>query len=395
MWVEIKDNIQRIMLDLYDILGVRFDPYKFIQRNYLDFDDNKEGEILFLLTEDSERGRSPMTPHNTEVDLVQKPRLADKIANQYGIRWTHMVDIGSGLLLLKWASETSQSEEWKRVYLNRIETIVNSYKNGHDIQLHLHSYNIPYSPDFRWRHNPKNNSIYFEPSNYILYSDHYRTYRGWASSYKDFGDKGRAFTRVGSLIHGKNILEGMLKPYFPEYRTIFFRAGGYDFGDNKEEVIESFEALSEAQFLAGSNLTKGSLHPSRRRTYEFSAAVDKNVFEVGIKPESVILEILPTAPPILFGFSWRNISPLDHPKVICEICQSLIDKQGKVKPGIHIILENFHIHTINIDKDNWDTIDPCIGDWKNLEYHFKYLKEHCNNKMSSVTVTQALNRLMR
>ena len=57
---------------MYDIFGLRFNPYRFLKISYPVIDNGKEGEILFVLTEDSERAKNPMNPYDVEVRVNPK-----------------------------------------------------------------------------------------------------------------------------------------------------------------------------------------------------------------------------------------------------------------------------------------------------------------------------------
>ncbi len=86
---------------------------------------NEEGRILFVLTEDLEQtGDFPhqdetpdildFDPYEIEIDLVKKISFADDIASEYGVKWSHMPDIGSTFLRLKWIDINSLQKDIKR-----------------------------------------------------------------------------------------------------------------------------------------------------------------------------------------------------------------------------------------------------------------------------------------
>lgn len=378
----IKDGLKRCIVSLADMFGLRFNPNRFLPVTYLKYDAEKEGKIFFVLTEDNEQpkgdGReSALSPSKIEECLVYKLQLADEIANQYGVKWTHFMDIGSGLLLLKWAAEVSNNEEWIALYEKRKQALIQSYAKGNDIQLHIHSYHVPSSPNFRWQYDPIRNIIYQPP---LLKSKKIkkRTFGGWAIQ----GNK--IESRINSLTLGKKALEELFEQYIPEYKVVCFRAGGWDIGDNEIELRESFSALAKEGILLDSSLTKGAISQARwlsdyGLTFEVGAPIDKNIYKI-----DGIFELFPTQPRNLCWTSMQYISPLDNPAMVQDIYKGLLNKDGTIKPGFHFIVEMFHIHNI---KNNSD-------DFKQLDYHFKYLKERCP-KMKYLTGSEVVSNLIQ
>jgi hypothetical protein len=401
VWLKIlKDSLKRIVIYLSDLFGWRFNPERLFQITYLEYTGTQEGRIIFILTEDNEipkgilYGSSILSPYELEVTLVHKLQVCGKIANRYGIKWTHFVDIGSGILLLKWANEVSGNNDWLGIYDIRRDALRRSYECGNDIQLHIHSYNIPYSPDFRWMYDESQNVIYRHKRKKKYRR---RTFGGWASQYKEIGTEGDIFTRVGSLIYGKKVLKELLIDKFPEYKVVCFRAGGWDIGDNKEELRKSFVALIKAGIYMDSSITKGAISKVRwltdyGMTFELGAPVDKNVYRINVQEYiGNIWEVLPVEPNGLVGTIPRYITPLDNPEWIKNIYDSLIDKNGIIKPGIHVIVEMFHIHNIK-GYPEWDNLDERNGELAKLDAHFRYLQKMCP-KMEYMTITELYNLL--
>jgi hypothetical protein len=393
----VKDNIKIVWIFLSDIFGWRFNPEKILPIIYLHKKDEKEGRIFFLLTEDNEIPKgviyenSVLTPYEMEITLIRKMELSDKIANKYGVKWTHFVDIGSSLLLLKWAAEISNNDEWIKLYKMRKQILINAYKGGNDIQLHIHSYNIPGSPDFRWEYDYVRNVIYRQKKDK---KNRGRTFGGWARQYKEKGNSQEPFTRHGSLECGKKILEEILMPYFPDYKVTCFRAGGWDIGNSEAELKKSFLSLSEAGIMIDSSITKGSISKARwltdyGMTFEVGAKINKNVYQVILQDREMsnVFELLPTQPIALLGTSSGYITPLDDPGMVENIYNRLLDKNGKIKQGLHFIVEMFHIHNIAGDK-TWDDIVEESRDFRKIEDHFRYLIEHCP-KIEYLTMTDA------
>ena len=199
------------------------------------------------------------------------------------------------------------------------DALINSYENDNDIQLHIHSYNIPGSANFRWKYDIKTNTIYFDESMrgsvYSVKGEppelHGATSYN-AKSYKTQGGKEELLTKEGCLTFGKGALKTYSNLAFLNIKPSFFRAGGYDFGNNKKEIMESFNALASVGFLADSDISKGSWSSYKRHTFEFGFPIDKNAYYVDTVAGRPILEILPTTFPLLAGSSSTNIS---RPKI--------------------------------------------------------------------------------
>lgn len=393
-----KKNISHSEGGLYEVFESKSSNLRIVDLN------EEEGMILFVITEDHETGETSnchldntpdswdISAYEAKVDLVDKGYLADRIANKYGIKWTHMIDVGSCILTPKYAKEFSGNESWNETYNEVINYLIWSYKNGNDIQLHMHCNSIPDSPNFGYYYDNATDELIWNKS--IKETKYPSTrYNSWANVYTKLGDEKNPYTRVGSLIRGKSILESILKPYNPDYRVVFFRAGQWDFGDNKDDIKKSFIALGMAGFLGDSSLSSGTYY---KQGFRFGSPVGKNVFLVKIKDENktdIVFEILPTVDETAFGYSPYPITPLKDPKLVKNIYESLIDGKERVKPGIHIIMEMYHIGTTNSGTPYWDSSDLNIGDWKKMDYHFKYISKECP-KIKFVTISEALDILI-
>ncbi len=153
--------------------------------------------------------------------------------------------------------------------------------------------------------------------------------------------------------------------------------------------------------MIDSSITKGSISKARwltdyGMTFEVGARVDRNAYQVMIQRDSKetrdVFELLPTQPITLLGTSSGYITPLDDPGIVENIYKRLLNKNGKIKPGLHFIVEMFHIHNI-VGDETWDNLVEGRGDMGRMEDHFRYLTEHCP-KIECLTMTDAARLVM-
>lgn len=358
----------------------------------------EEGRILFVITEDNEQNsdnfHSDDTPHiqdldpyELRIDLIDKLIFADELADKYGIKWSHIIDIGSTHLRLQWLQNLNISKEWDNIWADRKSAIKKALESGHDIQLHIHAYNIPDNYLFIQYFNPSVNRIEFTENK----DNHINSPRrggAWASNFKNQGDYYITDSRIGSLFRGINLLENDYQENIANYRTIFFRAGEYDFGE-KNEMSKSILALRKNKILANSDAFSGTRF---HRSFKFFRRVGNNVYFSkfdNIREESKsfldigILEIVPV--PKKNGHDY--IMPIDdwqHIKYNYDQCFT----GDKVKNDIFILMEMFHLNNINW-RDKWDALDDNFGEWLKMNNHFKNIKTNLP-KMEFVTISEAI-----
>jgi len=360
---------------------------------------NDEGRVLFVLTEDHEQGGDfPHTddtpdiidkdPYEINIDLVQKGLVADSIASKYGIKWSHIVDIGSSFLNLQWIQNEKHGGQWDNVLDDTTYWMKKAISDGHDIQLHIHAYNIPDNKLFRQYYDSDNNKIMFKDNIYRV-DDDQGAHGAWAENYTNVGSYLDPQSRVGSIFRGIKILEEELHEIDPFYRTIFFRAGEYEFGSSETTISKSVYSLQKNKILCGSDSIEGSPFT---RDFKFFNRIGDNVYFS--KPDDIhekattlidigLLEILPVPKSNANNYitptdDWKNV------KYNYELCF----ENGKIKNDIYIIMEMYHLNNVNW-ANGWDRIDLEFGDWKKIDDHFKYIKKNCP-KMEFVTISEAI-----
>ncbi|WP_199482740.1 hypothetical protein [Vibrio owensii] len=119
-------------------------------------------------------------------------------------------------------------------------------KSGHDIQLHLHP---------QWYRAKQVGSSWQLNFNWWRFS---------ALPYESADDSMPG--KKNLLLHGKSYLESLLKPIYPNYECIAFRAGGYNLGFEDS----TFRALSECGFTVESSLCPGYYSNSKLSQYNYT-----------------------------------------------------------------------------------------------------------------------------
>lgn len=198
------------------------------------------------------------------------------IANQYGVKLTFFFEV-----IEYWKLK----EEWENgnkmgYEKNPIEAMENqirdAYRQGHDIQLHLH----PQWVDARW-----------ESGKWIVNLDKWRL----------GGYDGTGENSIENLFkRGKQTLEEMLKPVNPKYECIAMRAGGYNIQPS-EEIVKAMKATG---IKVDSSIYPGGKETGILSNYDYSKIDPKKGFwHVGNQLEetgdSQIMEIPIVAFPMI------------------------------------------------------------------------------------------------
>jgi len=358
--------------------------------------DKREGKILFVLTEDLECGEGPhmddSSPHRSdlsveeiEVDLMKKGILADKIANSNGIKWSHIVDVGSSYLMLKWLSEVSEDPRWRMTWEGIKKYLTMTVASGNDVQLHIHSYNIPGSPNFTQRYDRETNQSVSYPSTYNGPSG------AWAGFYTDLGYFDNDMSRVGSLFRGVRLCERLLHVDFPSYRVLFFRAGEWEFGETEEEMQKSIIALRKNKIFAGSNAYEGNLG---QKNFSFRRRIGENIYFTTFnnirKPARSLLDVgILEMLPVTELHHYSHTRPIDDPVSIRIAYDLCLDSDRSIRTGVHVLMEMYHINRINFGDTKWNSLDSNYGDWMRIRRHLANVASYAI-KAKFATVSEAI-----
>lgn len=362
-------------------------------------DPVEEGRIVFVITEDLEvtsdsnhqdetPDRHDLTPRELHVDLIEKLKLADNIGNSKGFEWSHIVDVESTFERLKWLTENTLNDDWSDLEAEYLDNVKKSKINGNDFQLHTHSYNNPYNENSRQVLSDDADELLFDENIPRLLTSE-DNYGSWANHFSELGTFFNPYSRTGSVFKGIKLLEEKLTPVDPNYRTIFFRAGEYDFGSDKESILKSILALKLNKILCDSDAIYGNPF---NRDFKFFRKIGSNVYfttrrDIRKRATSLndigILEMIPV--PQKHGKDY--IRPIDDYQHV-EFNYNLCLQNGKIKPGIHIIMEMFHLNNINADHD-WDNLHKEYGDWAKITKHLELIRTKLPN-LEFMTISDAV-----
>ncbi len=362
----------------------------------------EEGRILFVVTEDhelmsalphresSKTGPPPdptMRYKDMHVALIAKGILADEIARETGVRWSHFMDIGSSILRLQWLHDGGAQGDTRKLWPEMKSFMDGAIRAGHDLQLHIHAYNVPGNRLFRGLHDRRNDTVGFI-DNIARIPNGRGTYGSWSENFPSLGNFLDVDSRSGSIFRGVRLLESEAREADPGYRVTFFRAGEYEFGFDRHSRRMSILAMKRNGILAGSNAYDGTLY---RRDFRFHRPIGSNVYftsnddhrEEADSLENVgILEMLPVPQKSRKDYirpvdDWRDV------KYNYDLCLS----GGRVKSGVFVLMEMFHLHNVNTGRE-WDRLERDSGDWKRIASHFAGVKASCP-KMEFVTASDA------
>jgi tetratricopeptide (TPR) repeat protein len=347
--------------------------------------DPKPGRAFFVLTNDHEpqihRERiepnrtCPVLPEEATADLVTKGRVARNLAEKYGLRWTLMLDAGTAIGLPKWAGDRSSS--WKHLYREASEFYLDSFRQGHDCQIHLHLKAVPESRSFCYQ---------FDETKDVLSLDLRaveRRFQGskvnsWANVTPSYGRPRGINSRVGSLSYASGALEMAFSTAVDPYRPVLFRAGQWDMGRSTAEREKSVMALRECGILADSSVAEG--YDCYERPFQFGLAPSQaTYFTFRNNPEkrarSLVDAGILQAVPILLPQGSHAVTPRDDPRPVIRAYRSFL-RGSRVAPGRHLIMEIEHFGDIPTEHEA-----SCSrlgnGSWNSMDHHLSVVRSQC------------------
>jgi len=360
--------------------------------------DSAEGKIYWVLTNDHEPrphqaevqadGKLIMRPERFERDLIQKSELAIRLAEKYGIKWSHLLDAGGAVSLLQWSG--SQHDAWDQLWNKARVHYRDAFARGHDCQLHLHLSAMPESDFFSYGYDREAEKVFFDSQRRNAVTPGARV-RSWANLTLNYGRKRSVRSRTGSLAHAKRKVSAVLEKDFPAYRPVVFRSGQWDMGATVAEREKSILALRENGILADSSATEG--YDCYEKPFRFGAPPLRAVyFTYRNNPErqarslvdAGMLEVVP----ITLPQGRHAMTPRDDPKAVVEAYRGF-SNNGRVKPGRHMIMEIEHLTTVK-DTLNGESGRETNGDWKSMERHFATVRRECP-RMEGIGATEAIH----
>jgi hypothetical protein len=253
--------------------------------------DRTPGRILYVLTEDCEtfdggeatgdygalralgNANGFMDPEEYRIQMIEKPRALNRIAERHGARWTHFWTT-TQLAAARWACSQSKTGAWERVVAG-LEESVREGARRHEYAPHIH---FDFQPDSALPPQPR--LQYDEATDGLLPREYYHRaanpghrFHGWDGArkgiayVKEEGNLARPDTKTGSLRAAVRALARLAPGSAPALVT---RTGACDFGASAEDLDVSFRALEANGLLANADagLYEGlGAHPGGRQVY--------------------------------------------------------------------------------------------------------------------------------
>jgi len=321
------------------------------------------GHVHYVVTEDHELydERTITTARDARMTLVDKSRLAEKIANEKGARWTHMVDVAS-LALVDWAAGRSSKCEWGEVAESCREHLIDAVAHGNDLGLHLHDFHDPAGAGFCHGFDTTSDEVTTDAA-FLEAPQHERGF--WSRAYPALGDVDQPGTRAHATWRAIGRLEALGRLGDPRFRVALFRAGSFDFGRDSSERARSLSLLSRLGIPADSDFPKPRLY---HRPPETSAyPVGHDVAEPEWRPAKAgLLELRPEYNIESDFLSDRRVMSAYVERRIA----SLLGPDSRLKWGPHVLCSMTHDKFINFRMGKrWDQLRSDYGDWVTIADH--------------------------
>ncbi len=252
--------------------------YPFIRPLHLKREAGKpfsEYRAFYVLTEDFE----PAVESVSDLDYIRDVlKFASALSSQYNIPWTHFVDVNA--LAPAFLSDDQQLKQRCQAMIGDLARMT---VEGDDCELHLHG--------------PMNRELL----DYVSSEEKLHIKQSGAQAAKPYRQRKSFFFQsfyrhgylqlVGGLTYGKRLLERCV--YDGKKQVLAFRPGGWDHGDNDQDTLLYFYALSDSGLMSNSGLSTGQFGGENWRVGNDPG---KNVAIVSAG-ENRLFEVSPTAGP--------------------------------------------------------------------------------------------------
>jgi len=326
---------------------------------------NESDHILHLITDDHEwsitpgksEGKPYLSIHEAEIQLVEKGKLINQIAAECEIPWTHLIDIGSYLLIKKAAEYYPQT--WGELVEKFHEFLTETILTGNDLGIHVH------------------------PDKSHLAAEKYEVDKIWIKEEVPtwgelcgVGESNNLESKLGLLLAGKKLVEEYGKLGNPNYKAVFFRAGKYSTGRNFKETCDSMEALWKAGlYICSDALLIDGVFDSLGRPPSQTVYMAKYGYpwKIAEKRQNIIhVQALPFRSK---DFAYYSVIE----------CARIYNKDSKIINRIIKEVSNGSKYIISMDHDieignevrggRWDSLDATKGDWKYIKNYLIALKK--------------------
>lgn len=343
--------------------------------------DHREGKIFYVITEDLEPIDSAgyvgkwgnrngwLDPEEFNIQLVEKPQALNEIANKYGAKWTHFIAYpaidGAKWVVDNLITDANYKKVWHDTLDRVISSMINGIKGGHQYTLHPH---MDYCPYLSWNYlsyNRRTNGFW---ANHNLH--------GWAHSLSPLLKVDDMTTRIGAIAFYQGQLNKLYSTYYGQPLTV--RMGSFDFGEEREDSCLSTAALQNLGIYASSDARE-----SQKKVY-FADASDiskeaKNFNDIGI----VELSVDESKVLLYDSMDLKTLNERFYELYLKD------EKNGSIKPGVHIILGFTHAMFMMGDGE-WQSTKG--GHFAILNDHLKWVTENYikKGKLEFVTADEAI-----
>jgi len=327
---------------------------------------NENGLIVHLITNDHEWSITPgksygkpfLSIYEAEIQLVKKGRLINKIAADCGIPWTHLIDIGSYMLISKAAEY--YPETWGYLVSEFHNFLIETILTGNDLGVHVHSDKSHLAAEK------------FEADRIWIKEKGVPTW----GQLEGIGSKDDPDTKLGMVVAGKKLVEKYGQIVDPSFRACFFRAGKYATGRNYEETCNSMKAVKMAGLEVASDalLIDGITESLGRSASEsvYRAKLDYPWLPIVNNNEDYIIQALPMRTkdfPVYSVVQYARAYS-KNPKVLTRLIKAASSGNGFIISIDHVIEIN---NTTRGGK--WDCLDQNRYDWLYLRNYLRSIKK--------------------
>lgn len=356
--------------------------------------DPEPGQLLYVLTEDCETfdggprtgaygDRAVLGNHNDFMDpedyrlqMIEKPRRMNEIAERYGASWTHFFTAGQRFAA-RWAADRSSTGAWPRIVADLDESVRRGARR-HEYAPHIH---FDYEPDSQIPPQPR--LIYDAATDGLLPNQYYdpvtnpeHRFHDWdgaargTPNLKRLGNLHTLDSKTGSLYKSLSFLS-RLQAF--QRSTLVARIGSFDFGKDPHDQRISTQAFLACGLRASSDAYLTSL-PPRAGGQLFWCREDDRCTGVDSLPEVRLAQL---------GVS--------HDTVFGSLEQDQRWFEGAVDaargPGVRVLMSMTHAMFMRGEPDPFRSLDG--GSFAVLERFLGWVRER-HPEVKFVTATEAL-----
>ena len=345
-------------------------------------------------------------------DMIEPTHRLLALCNKYDAKVSIMFEVGE-----YWAMKWAEEEGSLRLDYSPSQEIEGQIRNvmrrSHDVQLHLHPWWI---------------GATFKGSNWQLNPNYFRI----TDLPHGMGSEEDVLSIVGVLHQGKQTLENMIKPVYPEYACFVYRAAMF-WGQPSKELIKGMKKVG---LVADSSVIKGLYETNPVPTDYRKAKSDKgywwtcedDISQSGPIGENIIeFPVYSEIKPYIYNLKWTKLYTTLKRRYIerdnmhghgmmearksTEPIQEMLRKLGSFQPfkydfcklsatdmiqGLRKLLKDNRM-----DRNDFGTPVVMLGHSKdfwndrNLEMFFRFIETECKDRVHFSTLGELTKRILK